>query len=305
MTPSEGKAQQGATRVADAARRQAPTALLGALRRLHEVRFVGLAAEIAFFVAAGLAPFAVSVLALAGLLSPLLGDAISRFEGSVATFLILQLEPASERVVIGAFRRLIGGSPSLVLAPLVVATLLAARGFTGATRGLGRLYGSEHARPVWRDALATLAFTATAVLIGALAGATAILLSPGGGGVVTVLGWARWIVIPAVLAAFLAALYRHAQGHGASWRAQVAGALVATAGMVGVALPYAATLRLGPSLGMGPVLGPVIGVVIATFSFVFGLAVALLLGGAINAEHASREGSGAARDEEPGEALQR
>lgn len=251
---------------------------------------MGLAAEIAFFVGAGLAPFAVSVLALAGVLSPVTGDAVERFEASVGAFLVLRLEHESELLALDGLRSILDGDLSLVLVPLVVATVLAARGFTGATRGVAHLYGREESEPVWRDALVTLGFTVTAELIGAVAAAIALMLPVGRGGVATsVIGWGRWIVIPAAVAALVSALYRHAQGGGASWRGQIIGALVATGGMVGVAISYATYLRVSPSLGMGPVLGPVVGGVVATFSFVFGLAVAVLLGGAINAEHAARE----------------
>lgn len=305
MTPARGAAGDGAAGIVDATARRLPSELAGAVRRLRGTRFVGLAAEIAFFVGAGLAPFAVAVMALAGILSPLTGDAVRELEGSLGAYLVLHLEHGSELMAIGALRRLLGGSPSLLLVPLAVATFLAARGFTGATRGLARLYGNEGTRPVWRDAIATLGFTVAAELIGAVAGVTALFL-PGGRDDVasTAMRWGRWLVIPAVVGLFLAGLYRHAEGGRASLRGHVLGSLVGTGGMVAAGIGYGVYLRMSPTLGMGALLGPVAGGIVATFSFVFALAVALLLGGAVNVEHGARVGSGPALHEEAGEAFE-
>lgn len=263
--------------------------LAGTIDRARNTRFVGLAAEVAFFFALGLPPLALTLIAIVGTLEPVIGaQALHTIEDEFGTLIGQNLDGDLETNALGTLERLISGSPGLVLVPLVVAVYLAARGFTGAMRGLGHLYGMEVSRPFWQDAAVTLGFTTSAAVIGVLGTLGVVFSALPGGRVMTVVAWSRWVVIPLLLVLYLTALYRYSRG-GGTWRSELPGGLVGTVGVIAVALAYAGYLRRMPELALGPFIGPILGTALATFSLVFGLAAVVLLGGAYNAH---REGGG-------------
>lgn len=262
----------------------------GTAERLREIRFVGLVAEIAFFVAVGLAPLAVATLALLGGLEPLLPpEAATRIDG---IFIGAVMQVFGGDVSADAFadtQRLLDSGLRGLIVPVVIGVVFSARGFTGAMRGLGHLYGHETARPLWRDALATVAFTLGAAVLGAIS-ALGALLAPVGetGSFIDALSWVRWLVIPAGLVVWLTSLYSYSRGPDSGrWITEVPGAVVATVAIVGAGLLFGLHLRRTPTLGLGPFIGAVVGVALSLFSLLFAYAAAIVAGGAFNAE---REG---------------
>lgn len=262
----------------------------GTAERLRGTRFIGLVAEIAFFVAAGLAPLAVATLALLGAVQPLLEPGTATSIDGLVTGAIMSVFAGD--VASSAFsdvQQLLNAGLAGLALPLVIGLLFSARGFTGAMRGLGHLYGQATRRPVWRDGIATLAFTLGAALLGAV-GALGALLAPSGQGgmALGVFAWARWAILPGGLIVWLASLYSYSRGpRSGRWVTELPGAIVATVLIMVAGLVFGVTLRRPPTLGLGPFLGPVIGVVLATFSLVFVHAAAVVVGGALNAERES------------------
>lgn len=267
----------------------------GTAERLREIRFVGLVAEIAFFVAAGLAPLAIATLALLGGFEHLLPPEVATRIDGIFIGAIMQVFGGD--VSADAFadtQRLLDSGLGGLLVPVVIGLVFSARGFTGAMRGLGHLYGHETGRPFWRDALATAAFTLGAAVLGAVS-ALGALLAPVGdaGSVLDAVSWARWLVIPAGLVVWLASLYSYSRGPDSGrWVTEVPGAVVATVAIVGAGLLFGLYLRRTPTLGLGPFIGAVVGVVLSLFSLVFAYAAAIVVGGAFNAE---REGDPTSR----------
>lgn len=255
----------------------------GTIRRLRESRFVGLSAEVAFFFALGLPPLVLTFLALLGVSEPLVGDEITGFvEEEVRGILAQNLSGGLEENALGTLDHLLGGSPGLLLVPLVVAVYLSVRGFTGAMRGIAFLHGTEVERPFWQDALMTLAFTTGAALLGVLAVIATVLAALPDGPLAGPLDLLRWALLPVLVAVYLAALYRYARD-GGDWASGLVGGLLGALGMLAAALAYATLLRRTPELGLGPFLGPVLAVVLGTLSFVYSLAASVLLGGAYSA----------------------
>lgn len=269
----------------------------GTAERLREIRFVGLVAEIAFFVGAGLAPLAVATLALLGGLEPLLPPEVATRIDGIFIGAIMQVfgGDVSADAFADVQRLLDAGLQGLVV-PVAIGLVFSARGFTGAMRGLGHLYGHEASRPFWRDALATVAFTLGAAILAAVS-ALGALLAPVGdlGAALDVLSWARWLIIPVGLVVWLTSLYSYSRGPGSGrWITEVPGAVVATVAIVGAGLLFGLYLRRTPTLGLGPFIGAVVGVVLSLFSLLFAYAAALVAGGAFNAE---REGGETGRVE--------
>ncbi len=259
----------------------------GAASELRGERFVGLVAEISFFVGAGLAPLTVAALALLGAFQPALApDSAMRIDSVFIGAIMRVLEGDVAASAFADIQRLLNAGLSGVLVPLGIGVLFSARGFSGAMRGLMHLRGSIGHRPLWVDALATLAFTVGAAFLAAV-GAVGALLGPIGGDpaeVFDVVVWLRWTAIPVGLLLWLTSLYRYCRGqHAQAWKEELPGAVVASVGIIISGLVYGIYLRTTPELGLGPFLGPVVGAVLATFSLVFAFAASVVVGGAVNA----------------------
>ncbi len=256
----------------------------GTLVRLRSIRFIGLSGELAFFLLLGLLPLVVAVVALVGLMTPLLGrETAFLLEAEVSAFIELQLGGDAQRRATRALEQLLAGRVGLVVGPLVVAIYVAGRGFVGATRALAYLHGRDIRNPYWRDMAVTISFTAAAGLLGVLA-LVGVLVSPlSRSPLVAVYAWARWIVVPGGMIVFFTALFRYARGGGGSLTRDLPGAVVTTVAIVGSALAYVAYVRTSPELGMGPFIGPLLGVAVATLTLVFAVAAFVLVGGAFNA----------------------
>lgn len=261
--------------------------IVGTLRRLRAIRFVGLAGELAFFLTLGLPPLIVAVLALVGVLTPTVGEQASTvLEARLSTQLLLHLDGTTESDALNALAQLLAGRVGLVFGPLLVAIYVSGRGFTGAMRGLAYLHGTDVHRPYWRDLMVTMSFTTGAAVLGVLTLLGAVFGPLSGSPFVDIYSWARWVVIPAGVTVFFTLLYRYSRTGGGPWSRDVPGAVVATAGMVASVLAYAAYVRSSPELGMGPFIGPILGVTVATLTVVFAVAAFVLIGGAFNAHRA-------------------
>lgn len=252
--------------------------------RLRGIRFVGLVAEVAFFLAAGAPALGVAALALLGGFEPVVGEAsFAPVEAALRRVVHLNLSRGTaDRALAGLGQLLDGGAWHAAVA-FATTVVLSSRGLTGAMRGLGHLYGTERHRPLWRDALVALGFATGAAVIGALATVGVLLGAARGSTFADVYAWARWVVVPAALVAHLTTLYWWCAGCDAPWHRDVPGALLATAGTVAAGTVYVAYVGLSPGLGLGPALGPAVGAVLATFTLVFAIAGIVLVGGAVNA----------------------
>ncbi len=259
--------------------------LAGAAARLRQTRFVGLAAELAFFAAAGLVPLGVAVLALVGVLEPLIGESAT---GQVEDLLRQIIQRNLTRDTASAAReglgQLVGSGPKLLLLPLIIAIFFSSRGFTGAMRGLGHLYGTDIRRPVWKDAAATIAFTTAAALLGGFAVVGTLLSATAGSGELRAFLLLRWLVHLDGLVAALTTLYRYCSGGEAPWMQELPGAALATAGIAVSSLIYGLYLKNLPGLGLPTFVGPIVALALGSFTLLFALSAILLLGGAFNAE---------------------
>ncbi|MDP9021610.1 MAG: YihY/virulence factor BrkB family protein [Actinomycetota bacterium] len=257
---------------------------LDAVGHLRGTRSVGLVAEVAFFAAAGLIPLAVAALALIGALDWLIGaSTAAQVKDNLRTAIMLTFDREVANAGVAALSRLFDGNAGMLLYPLGVAIALSSRGFTGAMRGITTLYGTAERRDLWRDAVATVAFTLAAALLAALAILGTLLRPIEGEGFVRMYSWGRWIVVPAGSFAWITTLYHYARGWDRPWRAELPGAAVASAGVVVSGLVYGIYMRTTPSLGLGSFLGPVLGGAVATFTLLFFLAASIIVGGAVNA----------------------
>lgn len=260
----------------------------GTAQRLREERFVGLVAEIGFFVIVGLAPLAIAAMALLGAFRPLLAaESATRVDG---VFIGVIMQVFGGDVASAAFsdvQKLLNVGVSGLGLPLLVGVVFSARGFTGAMRGLAHLYGNEAQRPVWQDALATVGFTVAGALLATLGALGALLatIGDGTGAVLEVFSWLRWIIVPSGLLVLLTTLYRYSRGPDAEpWIREIPGALIATTGIMGAGLAFGVYLRSTPGLGLGPFLGAVVGVLLSVFTVVFVSVALVVIGGAFNAE---------------------
>lgn len=255
------------------------------VRQARHTRFVGLAAEVAFFAAAGMVPLGVAALAFIGQLDPVIGEAASsRVEDTLRRLAVVHLNRETATRAVEAVRQLFDAGSAFLLYALAITIVFSSRGFAGALRALTHMYGAEGYHGVWRDVAATVAFTVAAVVLAALA-ILGVLLEPvGGNAFVSFYSWGRWLILPVGLVAWLTSLYHYARPGPAPWVRELPGALFGAAGISVASVAYVAYLERSPSLGLGPLLGPALGAALATFSLLFFLATLVLLGGAVNAQ---------------------
>lgn len=262
----------------------------GTASRLRDTRFVGLAAEVAFFAGAGTAPLIVAALVLLGELQSVLGEHVhAQVADTLRTTVNVTLTRSTANNARQGVEHLLSGRGLLIAPPLLLTVVLSSRGFAGAMRGLSHLYGVEEQRPVWKDALAAAGFTTVTAVLASLsivfAFASAMEVAP------ALLRWGRWFVIPVALLALFTSLFRYTHHNDEPWTHEVPGAAFTTTGLIVAGIVYVTYLRSSPSLFLGPFFGALLGGVLATFSLLFFFAALVLIGGALNAERAERRGA--------------
>ncbi len=273
-------------------------------RRVHQVRVIGLSAEVAFFTALALVPLLSGVIAVVARLDLWLAAA----DGSLAGQVQANIESAIRLTFTGDARAgltdivgsLFEARDAALSISLVFTLFFASRGFSAAIRGLTIMYGTHRDRPWWHDRLAAVGFAAIFIVIAGFALAAFIVgpfLGRGldvadslGIGTAAVAAWGvlRWVVLVAGLVSGLAALYHFARrGHG-RWVRDLPGAVIATAGLALAIVLYRVTLSAAPGLGFtgsAAAVGAVLGGFLATMVLLAITAGIILVGGAINAEH--------------------
>lgn len=278
-------------------------------------RVGGLAAEIAFFALLSIFPGLVAVAGILGVLQGIVGESLAAdAEDEVVGFFERVLtEDASDTVdaVRDLFRT---ATPSALTLGGAASIWAASRAFAAVTRAMDVVYDiTERRSYVLLRALA-LALALGSVLVGALMLAMLVvgpLLGTGqevaddlgfGGGFATFWTFARWPLMAVLLTAWAATMYHVAPNHRTPWRWDLPGAVVCALGWGLLSLGFSTYLQV--AAGTNQVLGVLGGSVILVL-WLYLLAIALLVGGEINAILAVRRGlvteangdiTGAARD---------
>ena len=267
-------------------------------RRVHRVRLVGVAAELAFFGAISVVPLLLSTIAVVGVLGE---HTLLEVQAAIRRAATLTFAGDARKGVLQSLDTLFESRPTLLSISLLILLVVASRGFLGAIRALSTMYGTDGTRPWWHDRLAALTFTLAGVALSAFAlvafvvgPALGVLLGTAdaaGVGVIARGAWAvtRYVVLAAGVAAFFSALYRYARGGHGSWTRDVPGAVVATALLFVFGTGYRVYLQASPGLGLGDsevgrLVGAVLGGTLATLVLLALAGAALLIGGAFNAE---------------------
>ena len=272
---------------------------LAVYRRVHRVRLVGVAAELAFFGAVSLVPLVLSTVAVVGTLGQ---ETLVRVQDAMRRAATLTFAGDARRGVIQSLDTMFESRPALLSVSLLLLLVLGSRGFLGAIRALAVMYGTDGTRPWWHHRAASLGFTVAGVALSAFAlvafvvgPALGVLLgtadAAGVGGVARG-AWAylRYLVLAAGVTVFFAALYHYARGGHGHWTRDLPGAVLATVLLFVFATGYRLYLQASPGLGLGDsevgqVVGAVLGGTLATLVLLALAGAALLVGGAFNAEH--------------------
>ncbi len=267
--------------------------------RVHQVRLVGVAAELAFFGALALVPLILATVAVVGTLGD---ETLLEVEEAIRGAATLTFAGDARRGVLESLNTLFESRPTLLSVSLLFLLVTGSRGFLGAIRALAVIYGTDGRRPWWHDRLASLSFTLIGVALAAFALA-AFVVGPGLGlllGTADAAGfgapvrgaWSylRYLVLAGGTTVFFALLYHYARGRHGHWTRDLPGAVLATVLLFVLALAYRVYLQASPGLGLGDsevgqVVGAVLGGTLATLVLLALISSSLLIGGAFNAEH--------------------
>lgn len=268
-------------------------------RRVHSVRLVGVAAELAFFGALALVPLLLSTVAVVGVLGE---ETLGDVEQAIRRAATLTFAGDARLGVLQSLDTLFESRPTLLSISLLVLLLVGSRGFLGVIRALRVMYGTDGSRVWWHDRLAALVFTLVGVALSAFALA-AFVVGPGLGLILGTadaagVGWlargawsyVRYALLAGGVTTFFAALYHWARGGHGVWTRDLPGAVLATLLVFVMATAYRIYLQASPGLGLGDsevgqVVGAVLGGTLATLVLLALVGSALLIGGAFNAEH--------------------
>lgn len=301
--PGEPPAAHPASALRDLGRRT----LRGGRRWAHDLvhewqddRVGGLAAEIAFFALLSIFPGLVAVAGILGVLQGVVGEdlAADAEREVVGFFERILTDEASDTVdaVRGLFR---DATPSALTLGGAASIWAASRAFAAVTRAMDVAYDITERRSYVRLRALALGLALGSVLVGALMLAMLVvgpLLGTGqevaddlgfGGGFATFWTFARWPLMAMVLTAWAATMYHVAPNHSTPWRWDLPGAVVCAVGWGLLSLGFSTYLQVAASTNQ--VLGVLGGSVILVL-WLYLLAIALLVGGEINAILAVRRG---------------
>ncbi|WP_432504226.1 YihY/virulence factor BrkB family protein [Kineococcus arenarius] len=286
--------------------------LVRAAHRALEVRVPGLAAEIAYYLLVSLVPLVTILGANLGLLRHLLGPGtVEQMEERVVDAVEATLSPelAGDVAVPFVQQLLREEQVGVALTSVAVALWLGSRVFRAAVRTLGDAYRVRERRGFLQLWGLSLVFTAVAVVVttaflalavvGPLLGGGQQLADALGAGAAFRTAWslARWPVLAVVVTAFLAWLYQVGQNADTRWRDALPGAVLATLGLVVLALGFRAYVEVAgpgtPDVDGGDAavraVGQFLGTALAAALLGWLASVVVLLGGVFNAEwHAAR-----------------
>lgn len=277
------------------------------VRRFVDVRITGLAAEMTYYVVLSLLPLLTAIGAGLGLLERFLGSEVVEDlqRAMVSSVEAVFTEDLMADVVTPTIETLLREERAgLAIGGLLVSIVVASRVFRAAIRALDDAYDVPERRNIVQQWLLSLGFMAGAVVVVTVSLAL-VVVGPllGGGqqiaewlGVGDAFRWAwsigRWAVVAAVSVGFLMWLYRSGPNVENRWRGCLPGALVATVGLIAVAVGFQAYLGVtGPTVpdvdagDQGVLLTlQLLGILAATLLFVWLSNITVLLGGVINAE---------------------
>jgi membrane protein len=261
--------------------------ILGVVRavvaRGRDDRLTGLAAEVAFYALLGLIPFMLALAAALGWMEAVVGDDLARNAEDEIVTLLQRVLTSEGQGVVDAVRRLFERpAPGALTAGLALVLWLASRSFIGLIRALDVIHQVDDPRGWVRLRLLALglAVGSAAVIAVLLA---ALVLDPLLGGSDAVGAWAvlRWPAVAVGVVAWATTLLHLAPARQRPWRASLPG------GALGAALGGVVTIGLRVYLAVASdsanaVLG-VLGGVLAVVIWFWGLALALLVGGTVDA----------------------
>ena len=300
-----------------AARREGPRrrtisgVAVDVVRNSVQDRVTGLAAEMAFWAVLSFFPLLVTIVALLGYAERVVGaEQIAEGQRAVVTALSLVFNAdittkVMDPLVGGLLRSERGGA---ALTGLVVALYLASRVFTATIRALDLAYRVGEGRGVIRQRLIALGFavgfavvavvTLLVMVLGPLLGSGESIADRLGMGDAFSWLWQvlRWPVLLIAIVLFLACVYRFGPSVQTRLRACLPGAVLGVAvwtlASVGLQLYLAAGGGDATYAGSGgaavALVGRVVGAMVALMLWVFLTALAILVGGELNAELARR-----------------
>jgi membrane protein len=278
-------------------------------RRFVDVRVTGLAAEMTYYTILSLLPLLTGLGAGLGILERIVGtDTVQDLEEAVIDGIagILSADLVDDVAAPLVEELLRQERAGVAISGLVLSVWLASRVFRAAIRALDDAYEVAERRTLVQQWMLSLAFTAgafvmvtvvlTLLVVGPLLGGGRAIAEDVGAGAAFEWFWSigRWPAVGLVSVAFLTWLYRAGPNVDNTWRSCLPGALVATSGVVAVAVGFRAYVQLAgpqtPEVGTGDqavaVAAQLVGVLAATLLFVWLSNVVLLVGGVVNAEWA-------------------
>ncbi len=272
-------------------------AIVDVMRQLaveaRDDRLTSLAAEVAFFSVLGLFPALLAVASALGFLDLFVGADVAMRARDTVTGNLERILSDDAAATIDAVESLFNTTnPGVLTFGAVAAVWAASRGFTGIIRALDQVYDIEERRGyVPLRVLAVLLSTGTvivvavvlaALVVGPLFGAGRSLADEIGGGdaFAAAWDWARWPLVVVVLVAWAATVFHFAPNHRTPWRWELPGAMLTTASWAVLSLGL--RIYLAIASGQNQVLGTLGGVLIV-LTWLYLLALGLLLGGELNA----------------------
>lgn len=277
---------------------------VGTVRSTIDDRVTGLAAEMAFFALLSMVPLVVALGASLGWMELLLGaEAVERGRQAVAQGLDTVFsrdvaEGVMQPLVEGLLEEQRGG---VALSSVAVSIWLASRVFTATIRALDLAYNVQERRSLLQQRLLALLLAVLAVVIGSLTVLFVVLgpLFGTAGQIATRLGFGqmfqfvwgvvRWPALLLLAVGMFATVYHYGPSRRAPWRESVPGAVLGVVLWLGSTVGLRAYLATfgsptgGFTAGDEAVLLGVVGAVVAAVLWTYVSAIALLVGGELNA----------------------
>ncbi|HZD01998.1 MAG TPA: YihY/virulence factor BrkB family protein [Actinomycetes bacterium] len=263
-----------------------------------EDRVSGLAAEVAFFGVLSVFPGLLVLAAALGSLEAVVGNGFARQAEDVVLGFLNRILTDQAAEAIQAIRELFarprGG---LVTFASLLGLYGLSRGFVAVIRALDLAYDLEERRSLVHQRLTALLLALSALLMGAVLLAVIVVGPLLGGGralseavgfgawFTTAWNWLRWPFAFALLGVWAVVLYRVAPYRQSRWLEGLPGAVLAALLWLGVSAGFSLYLRVAASANL--VLG-VLGGALILLVWLYLLALALLVGGELNAILAAR-----------------
>lgn len=263
------------------------------VREWQADRVSGLAGEIAFFGVLSLFPTLLALAAALGSLQALAGgDLATQAEEEVISFLERILTSEAEGTIDAVRSLFDASSPGALTIGTLAALWAASRGFASVINALDVAYDIEEGRSFVHLRLTAIGMAIGTIVVLALVLAMLVLgplLGTGGdvadlvglgGAFATFWDWVRWPSALVLMAAWAATVFHVAPNHKTPWRWDLPGAVLTTVGWAAISLGFRLYLSIAGETNQ--VLGTLGGALIVLL-WLYLLAVALLVGGELNA----------------------